>query len=291
VVVRHRGAAVHGEVRHWRVYKPAERHRCISLRSAGPPRWRCWRSAQPTACWSSQSRRWSRREGLPPTRALARSPPCRRPRCRTTASVSRRRRGWAGPVSSASASCEEGSDAALSNPCTRRKLQCRPPAPRAALPHGRPAAAAPQASARPPVLRPSQLDHPHRAAAMRPKSQPQEARSTRGGSAGPSPSGEGALKGALAPASRAGGQAGLPAAAALPLSSVRSGQAAHRHGIDAPRRVIRARRSATAPPAPRQARADMRAARVAILRHKKKTPLKVHIRGVSSYFKSSYFKT
>jgi hypothetical protein len=76
---------------------------------------------------------------------------------------------------------------------------------------------------------------------------PQEARSTRGGSAGPSPSGEGALKGSLAPGSRAGGQAGLPAAAALPLSSVRSGQAAPRRGVAAPRRARRARRSASAP--------------------------------------------
>jgi hypothetical protein len=75
---------------------------------------------------------------------------------------------------------------------------------------------------------------------------PQEARSTRGGSAGPSPSGEGALNGSFSPGSRAGGQAGLPAAAALPLSSVRSGQAAPRRGVAAPRRARRARRSASA---------------------------------------------
>ena len=45
-------------------------------------------------------------------RALARSPPRHRPCRRATASVSRRGRGWAGPVGSASAPCEEDSGAA-----------------------------------------------------------------------------------------------------------------------------------------------------------------------------------
>jgi hypothetical protein len=191
-------------------WKPAERHRCISLRSAGPPRWRRWRSARPTAHWSSRSRRWSRRAGLPPTRALTRSSPRHRPRRRATAHESARplipssqtapprhcvrhltrpRLGWAGrlgvgllrrglgrgaeqplraqeaamPAASASRSAAAW-PASGSSPACRSTTACAAPLPAVPSP-------------------------PRRCHAPR----PQEARSTRGGSAVPSPSGEGGL--------------------------------------------------------------------------------------------------
>jgi hypothetical protein len=149
-------------------WKPAEQHRCISLRSAGPPRWRRWRSARPTARWSSRSRRWSRRAGLPPTRALAQLIPSSQtaPPRHCVRLLTRPRLGWAGRLGVGL--LRRGLGRGAGSPCARSKLRCRPPAPRAALPHGRPAAADPRAVVRPPVLRPSQLDHLHRAAAMRP---------------------------------------------------------------------------------------------------------------------------
>jgi len=80
----------------------------------------------------------------------------------------------------------------MSSPCARRKMRWRPRAPRAAL-RRRPSAAR-RAGTQPPGLRPSQLDHLHRADAMR--SAPKKCAAARAeSSSGPSPSGVGARRG------------------------------------------------------------------------------------------------